>query len=114
MVFNDKNVASSKEVLKRRLGGELIVPVTLSASALSASSLAVAGVVRAGTPLTRQGAIANDATAEGILLNDVTTANPNGALVVAFATINTANAESNTGLTIADAAKLACSKLVFE
>ena len=109
MVFNDKSVASSKEILKRRLGGELIVPVSI----LAASSF-TNGVVKAGTPLTRQGAIANDATAEGILLNDVTTANPNGALVVAFATINTANAEANADLTISDAAKLACSKLVFE
>ncbi len=108
MIFNDKSVAFQKEILKRRLGGELIIPVTIANASFTS------GVCKAGTPLTKLGAIANDETAEGILLNDVTSDNPNGALVVAYATINKANAEANSGLTLDSDAIAALSNLTFE
>ena len=40
--------------------------------------------------------------------------NPNGTIVKAFACVNTANANANAGITIADAVKTALSLIVFE
>jgi hypothetical protein len=48
------------------------------------------------------------------LLYDVYEQNPNGSLVVAYATINLANAEANSGLTIADAVKTTLANVTFE
>ena len=97
MLVKNTNVTQTPEILKRLLGGELFVPVTITEFSN--------GVCKAGTPIDASGAIANDATAEGILLYDVYEENPNGSLVKAYATINLANAEANSGLTIADAVK---------
>ena len=109
MKFAETSFSNAPEILKRKLGGELIVPVTITDS-----TLASAGVVKAGSPINADGAIANTADAVGILLNDVYAENPNGALVKAFATINLANANANSGLTIADAVKTALPNVVFE
>lgn len=109
MKFAETSFSNAPEILKRKLGGELIVPVTITDS-----TLASAGVVKAGSPINADGAIDNTATAVGILLNDVYAENPNGSLVKAFATINLANANANSGLTIADAVKTALPNIVFE
>lgn len=109
MKFAETSFSNAPEILKRKLGGELIVPVTITDS-----TLASAGVVKAGSPINADGAIANTADAVGILLNDVYAENPNGSLVKAFATINLANANANSGLTIADAVKTALPNIVFE
>lgn len=109
MKFAETSFSNAPEILKRKLGGELIVPVTITDS-----TLASAGVVKAGSPINADGAIDNTANAVGILLNDVYAENPNGSLVKAFATINLANANANSGLTIADAVKTALPNIVFE
>lgn len=109
MKFAETSFSNAPEILKRKLGGELIAPVTITDS-----TLASAGVVKAGSPINADGEIANTADAVGILLNDVYAENPNGALVKAFATINLANANANSGLTIADAVKSALPNIVFE
>lgn len=109
MKYTSNSYLTTPEILKRRLGGELFVPVTITDA-----SLATDGVVKAGTPIDADGAIANDGTAVGILLNDVLAENPNGSLIKAFATINLANAEANANLTIADAVKKALPNIVFE
>lgn len=109
MKFAETSFSNAPEILKRKLGGELIVPVTITDS-----TLASAGVVKAGSPINADGEIANTADAVGILLNDVYAENPNGALVKAFATVNLANANANSGLTIADAVKSALPNIVFE
>lgn len=109
MKFAETSFSNAPEILKRKLGGELIVPVTITDS-----TLASAGVVKAGSPINADGEIDNTADAVGILLNDVYAENPNGALIKAFATVNLANAESNSGLTIADAVKTALPNVVFE
>lgn len=109
MKFAETSFSNAPEILKRKLGGELIVPVTITDS-----TLASAGVVKAGSPINADGAIANTADAVGILLNDVYAENPNGSLIKAFATINLANANANSGLTIADAVKTALPNIVFE
>lgn len=109
MKYSSDSVVSTPEILKRKLGGELIVPVTCQTTSTTASTL-----IKAGSPLDSAGKIANDGTAIGILLNDVEiTENPNGALVKAFATINEANAKSNSSITLATACKSALSNLVF-
>lgn len=109
MKFAETSFSNAPEILKRKLGGELIAPVTITDS-----TLASAGVVKAGSPINADGAIDNTADAVGILLNDVYAENPNGALVKAFATINLANANANSGLTIAEAVKTALPNIVFE
>lgn len=105
MKFATNSFASTPEILKRKLGGELIVPVTITESSLT----------KAGSPIDADGKIANDGTAVGILLNDVDpTVNPNGALIKAFASVNLANAEKNSGLTIDSAVKSALTDIKFE
>lgn len=109
MKFEKTNVTMQPEILKRKLGGELIAPVTITDSTLASN-----GVVKAGTPIGADGTIQNDADAVGILLNDVYAENPNGALVKAFATVNLAKAQANSGLTIDAAVKTKLSNIVFE
>lgn len=106
MKFEHNAVDMTPEILKRRLGGELIVPVTITAF--------TNGVCKAGSPISAAGAVANTSAAVGILLNDVYEENPNGALIKAYATINTANANKNAGITIADAVKTALPHITFE
>ena len=108
MVVKNSNVNQQPEILKRLLGGELFVPVTIATASFTN------GVCKAGTPIDESGAIANDANAKGILLYDVYEQNPNGSLVVAYATINLANAEANSGLTIDDAVKTTLANVTFE
>ena len=106
MVFDTNSVVSTPEILKRKLGGELLVPVTITEFA--------DGVCKAGSPIGADGKIANTADAVGILLYDVYEENPNGSIVKAYATINLANAEANSGLTIAEAVKTALANVTFE
>ena len=97
------------EILKRKLGGELIVPVTIASSEFSSAT-----VVKAGNPISASGTIANTSAAVGILLNDVYAENPNGALIKAYATVNKANAEANASITIASAVISALPLVTFE
>ena len=108
MVYSTKTVGATPEILKRKLGAEYSKPVTLHASALTS------GVCKAGTPIDKDGKVANTASAVGILWNDVYAQNPNGSLIVGFAVINLANAEANSGLTISADVKTALSNVVFE
>ena len=106
MNVKNTNINSTPEILKRKLGGELLVPVTITEFAN--------GVCKAGSPIGADGKIANTADAAGILLYDVYEENPNGSIVKAYATINLANAEANSGLTIDDAVKTALANVTFE
>lgn len=106
MNVKNTNINSTPEILKRKLGGELLVPVTITEFA--------DGVCKAGSPIGADGKIANTADAAGILLYDVYEENPNGSIVKAYATINLANAEANSGLTIAEAVKTALANVTFE
>lgn len=108
MKFNEKAISSTPEILKRKLGGELFVPVTIADSAFTN------GVCKAGTPIGADGTVQNGASVKGILLNDVTDDNPNGSLVVAFATINVANAKANSGVTLDPAVKTTLANIIFE
>lgn len=106
MNVKNTNINSTPEILKRKLGGELLVPVTITEFA--------DGVCKAGSPIGADGKIANTADVVGILLYDVYEENPNGSIVKAYATINLANAEANSGLTIDDAVKTALANVTFE
>lgn len=102
------SVTVQKEILKRRLGGELFEEITLDSSAFTG------GVCKAGNPIAKDGKVDNATAPVGILLNDVYEANPNGTIVKAFACVNEANANENAGITIAEAVKTALNLIVFE
>ena len=106
MQVKNTNVTTTPEILKRKLGAEYLVPVTITEFDN--------GVCKAGSPIDEDGAVANSENAVGILLYDVYEQNPNGSLIKAFAVVNTANAEANTGLTIEDAVKTALPMVIFE
>lgn len=108
MVYSSKSVGTTPEILKRKLGAEFSKPVTLHSTAFTN------GVCKAGTPIGADGKVANSASAKGILWNDVYAENPNGSLIVAFAVINKANAEANSGLTLDAAVITALPNVVFE
>ena len=109
MQVNVNEVAMTPEILKRKLGAEYLVPITIASSEFASTD-----VVKAGSPISASGTIANTASAVGILLNDVYAENPNGSLIKAFAVINKANAEENAGITIADAVISALPNVIFE
>lgn len=109
MKFSSVKAGATPEILKRKLGAEYSKPITVYSTAFG-----TAGVVKAGTPLDKDGKIANTSAAVGLLWNDVYEENPNGALLVGDAVINKANAEANSKLTLATAAITALSHLIFE
>lgn len=108
------------EILKRKLAGSLFVPVTVADDSFTD------GVCKAGTALTSAGELATEVEADedegtaassdasGILLNDVYEENPNGSLIKAFAVVNSANIEANTGEAVTDGVKNTLTNIVFE
>ena len=70
------------------------------------------GVCKAGTPIDAYGAIANTASARGVLLRDVYEERPQGTIVIG-GFINTARAQAHSGVEIAEAAKAAMKNVVF-
>lgn len=106
MNVKNTNVTTTPEILKRKLGAEYLVPVTITEFAN--------GVCKAGSPIGADGTIQNGAGVAGILLYDVYEQNPNGSLIKGEAVINLANAEANSGLTIDDAVKTALATVHFE
>lgn len=112
MKFTETKVSTEKEILKRKLGGELTEPITLDSTAFTD------GVCKAGNPISAEGQKVNggdsDADPIGILLNDVYVENPNGTIVRAFACVNEKNANENAEITIAATVKTKLSNIVFE
>lgn len=70
------------------------------------------GVCKAGTPIAEAGTVANDATAVGILLHDVSEERPQGTVVIG-GYIHTTRAQEHSGVTVADEAKAALKNVVF-
>lgn len=108
MKFKTKEVNMQPEILKRKLGGELFEEITLDFTDVKD------GVVKAGTPISSAGLAANTAEAAGILYTDVYEDNPNGTIIKAFACVNEANCNANSGLTLTAEAKQALPLIVFE
>ncbi len=107
MKFEKTSVISSPEIRKRLLGGELVVPVTVANDSFTN------GVCKAGTPLTIAGVVSTDSP-DGILLSDVYSDNPNGALVKAFAVIDATVAAAHSGVTYDSTLKGKFPNIVFE
>lgn len=108
MKFKETSTTTQLEILKRRLGGELFVPITLASGAFTD------GVCKAGNPIAADGTVDNATSPIGILLYDVYEENPNGTIIKAFACVNEANANANANITIASAVKTALPLIVFE
>lgn len=108
MKFTESSVSTQKEILKRKLGGELFEEITLDTSAFTE------GVCKAGNPIAKDGKVDNATAPIGILLNDVYKDNPNGTIVKAFACVNEANANANANITLATEVKTALNLIVFE
>ena len=70
-------------------------------------------IVKAGSPISLDGVVANTADAAGILLHDVDEVRPQGT-ILKKAYINTAVAEAHCGVTYAAAVKSALPMVVFE
>ena len=108
MKFKESTVNTQKEILKRRLGGELFEEITLDSTAFTS------GVCKAGSPIAKDGKVDNTTAPIGILLNDVYDSNPNGTILKAFGVVNEKNANANAGITIAAGVKTALPLIVFE
>jgi hypothetical protein len=118
MIYASNAVNMTPEILKRKLGGEYLVPVTIKST-----EFASVDVIPAGTPINADGEVAQDTTSQGvttsdavgILLNDVLVSNPNGSLIKGFAVVNTANCPTSSGTSvITDAVKAALPLIIFE
>lgn len=70
-------------------------------------------IVKAGTPISLSGVADNTATAAGILLFDVIESNPQ-ATILKKAYIDTAKAQTHSGVTISADVKAALPMIVFE
>ena len=108
MNVQNKIVTTQKEILKRKLGGELFEGITLDDAAFTD------GVCKAGNPIAADGTVDNASDPVGILVNDVYKENPNGTILKAFGVVNTVNAKANTGISIASAAITKLPLIVFE
>lgn len=90
------------------------IPVTLDFTAVTdIDPVSGKKVVKAGSPISLAGVVANTGDAAGILLFDVIEDRPQ-ATILKKAYINTAAAEAHSGVTIADAVKTALPMVVFE
>lgn len=83
------------------------IPITLDFSNVSS------GIVKAGSPISSAGVVANTSSAIGILLFDVTVDRPQGT-ILKKAYINEAVAEAHAGITYDAAVKAALPMVVFE
>lgn len=108
MNFSEKSVTTQKEILKRKLGGELFEEIKLDSTAFTS------GICKAGNPIAADGKVDNATAPVGILLTDVYEENPNGTILKAFGVVNEKNANANAGIEIAAAAKKALTLIVFE
>jgi hypothetical protein len=99
------------------IGGSVEILASQDFQAIPAKIVAAAGanttVVKAGTPITAEGAATTGAGAVGVLLYDVdTAADPNGALVVQ-GIIDATKAQAHSGVTYASALYAALPGIVF-
>jgi hypothetical protein len=108
MKFKESSVTTQKEILKRKLGGELFEEITLDTTAFTS------GVCKAGNPIAADGKVDNATAPVGILLSDVYETNPNGTILKAFGVVNEKNANANANITIASEVKTALPLIVFE
>lgn len=110
MQFESKTVGANVVILKRPpFEG---VAITLDFTDVVAGDDGKK-VVKAGSPISAAGVVANTSSAIGILLYDVVEDNPQ-ATILKKAYIDTAKAQTNCGLTYDAAVKAALPMVVFE
>ena len=112
MAYKDAAFGGDVQILKRPpFEG---TPITLDFTNVTAKDTATGlKVVKAGTPIDKDGVASNDGDAIGILLFDVLEDRPQGT-ILKKAYIDLAKAEASSGLTIASQAKAALPMVVFE
>lgn len=110
MQFESIEYSGNVQILKRKPFEA--IPLTLDFTNV-VDKLNGKKVVKAGTPIGKNGKIDNTATVAGILLHDVTEDNPQGALLKK-AYLNTAAAQAHCNVEYADAVKTALPMVVFE
>jgi len=104
MLFNETSIAGGVEILASKDFQAIPVKVATPVSGT---------VVKAGCPLTAEGAVTTGANAIGVLLYDVDTAkNPNAAAVV-HGIIDATKAQAHSGVTYASALYSALPGVVF-
>lgn len=112
MNFESKTYGEDVLILKRPpFEG---IPITLDfTSVVTIDTDTGRKVVKAGTPISAAGVAANSSSAIGILLFDVLENRPQGT-ILKKAYLNTAVAESHSGISYDDAVKAALPMIVFE
>lgn len=112
MNFESKTYGADVLILKRPpFEG---IPITLDfTSVVTTDTDTGRKVVKAGTPISAAGVAANSSSAIGILLFDVLENRPQGT-ILKKAYLNTAVAESHSGISYDDAVKAALPMIVFE
>lgn len=112
MEFKKSSIGVQPEIRKRVTDGDVTVPVTLDFSAVTTKN-GEEKVVKAGSPIDKDGKVANTASAVGILLTDVYEARPIGT-IIKHGCVNVAVANKNAGIEIADEVKTALPLIIFE
>lgn len=111
MAFTIKTVGNDPIILKRPpFEG---VGITLDFTSVETTDADGNKVVKAGSPISAAGVVANTSSAIGILLYDVIEKNPQ-ATILKKAYIDLTKAETNCGLTISADVKAALPMCVFE
>ena len=106
MIFATNEIAGTVEILVGLTDMHTLTPIKVAAPQSGT-------IVKAGTPLTAAGASTTGTGAVGILLYDVDTAvNPNGT-VVQSGPIDSAKAQTHSGVTYADALATALPAVQF-
>lgn len=107
MNFSTTTVTNGVEILVGLTDMHTLTPITVAPPTGDET------VVKAGTPLDEDGAVANTADAVGILLYDVDTAgNPNGTIIQS-GPIDATKAQAHSGVTYASAMTGALSNIIF-
>lgn len=112
MEFKTTKIGMQPEIRKRVTDGDITIPLDIDFADVNDTDNGEK-IVKAGTPISKAGKAANDATAYGILLTDVRESRPVGT-VVTHGSINEAVAKEWSGVTVADEAKTALKLVVFE
>lgn len=112
MQYNDATFGGDVQILKRPpFEG---TPITLDFSDVATTDTATGlKIVKAGSPISAAGVVANTSSAIGILLFDVLEDRPQGT-ILKKAYLNTTVAQTHSGVTYDDAVKAALPMVVFE
>lgn len=111
MQYEQTEYVGDVQILKRKPFEA--IPMTLDFTSVGTKLANGKKVVKAGTPIGSTGVLDNTGTVVGILLHDVTEDRPQGTLLKK-AYIDTAVAQTHSGVTIEAAVKTALPMIVFE